>query len=59
MPCPHDVQAELVPGKAPLPIVEKVPAAQDWHAVAWPVMLKVPAAQAVQLDAPGAEDDCW
>jgi hypothetical protein len=33
------VQAELVPGLAPLPAVEKVPAAQAWHAVVWPAAL--------------------
>jgi hypothetical protein len=52
------VQAELVPGRAPLPTVAKVPAAHAWHAVAWPATLKVPAAQAAQLEAPGAAEDC-
>jgi hypothetical protein len=47
-PVEQGVQLELVPGWAPLPIVEYVPAAHGWHAVVWAAMLYLPASQAVQ-----------
>jgi hypothetical protein len=39
VPAAQAVQDELVPGWVPLPTVEKVPAAHDWHAVVWPAVL--------------------